>query len=940
VGVAELPTGTVTFLFSDIEGSTRLWDEHPDGMRVSLAQHDEVLRASIESHGGSVVKQRGDGFHAAFGTADDAVVAAVAAQVALADSAWGETGPLLVRIGLHTGTAEFRDGDYYGSVLNRGARLEAAAQGGQIVCSQATADLAREALPSGFEFVDLGEHRLRDLSRSERVFQVSAPGLVAAFSPLRSVDVFPSNLPAQLSSFVGREDSVIDIAQLLREKRLVSLTGVGGVGKTRLALQVAAEVLPRFRDGAWLCELAAVRDPAEVNAAVAGVFQVTARAGLSLEESLVAFLADQELLLVLDNCEHVLRPVASLVTTLEAACPMVRVLATSREGLSVRGEQIWAVPSLELPHDTNDAEAIAACEAVRLFVDRAQGVKASFAIDATNAADVREIVSSLDGVPLAIELAAARVTAMNPGELARRLDRRFRLLTGGDRVAIERHQTLRATIDWSYDLLTEPEQRLLDRLCVFSGGCTLEAIEHVCSGDPLEPDDVFELLANLVARHLVVADDTGPDTRYRLLETIRQYAAERLAEVGDVASLRRCHCDYFTEFAGIVKQQIEGPGQIEWAVRLARDRDNLQAAMAYALGADDVHRAMAILTQFPFLGLQVDDIVILDADAVLEMPGAMEHPLCAVAFLSAAWIAALRGESTRALELCTLAEVAGERFGPVPGWSLGMSLSGVRGYIALFTSAPEQALGYWHDAYRAAIAEGFYANAAIELGLISGVESWMDPPAAQDHATEGLTLARRSGAPSAILSNLFSVAFASASTDPSRSKDALNDALDMAAKLGHARPLEYAYAVFAAARLRDWPTAVWCARRALDHQLRSGGVGLPMIAGVLNLGARGLAPTQPEPAAVLQGTVRWVAERLAAGVATDAATQETAPNGAASFVLEARRDATQIIIETLGASRLHELRAQGAAMNEDQTYRYARRHIDQYLATLDTTHPT
>jgi predicted ATPase len=909
-------------------------------MRVSLAQHDEVVRDAIESHGGSVVKQRGDGFHAAFGTANDAVVAAVAAQVALADRPWGETGPLLVRIGLHTGTAEVRDGDYYGSVLNRGARLEAAAHGGQIVCSQATADLARDSLPSGFDFVDLGEHRLRDLSRSERVFQVSAPGLVATFSPLRSVDASPNNLPAQLSSFVGREDAVTDIVRVLREKRLVTLTGVGGVGKTRLALQVAAEVLPRFRDGAWLCELAAVRDPAEVGAAVAGVFQVAARAGLSLVESLVAFLADQELLLVLDNCEHVLRPVASLVTTLEVACPKARVLATSREGLSVRGEQIWAVPSLELPDDTNDAGEIAACEAVRLFVDRAQGVKANFAIDAANAADIREVVSSLDGVPLAIELAAARVTAMNPGELARRLDRRFRLLTGGDRVAIERHQTLRATIDWSYDLLTRPEQRLLDRLCVFSGGCTLEAVEVVCSGDPIGPDDVFELLANLVARHLVVADDSGPDTRYRLLETIRQYASERLAEVSDVASLRRRHCDYFTEFAGIVRQHIEGPGQVEWSIRLARERDNLQEAMAYALGVHDVDRAMALLVAFPFFGLQVDEIIILDADAVLDMPGAVEHPQCAVAFLSAAWIAALRGASARALELCTLAEAAGERFGPIPRWSLAMSLSGMRGYIALFTSAPEAALGYWHDESRAAIAEGFYANAAISLGLISGVESWIDPPAAQDHAREALALARRSGAPSAILSSLFSVAFASASTDPSRSKDALHDALEMAAKLDHARPLEYAYAVFAAARLGDWPTAVRCARWAVDHQLRSGGVGLNMIAAVLNLGARGLAPVQPEPAAVLQGTVRWVAERLAAGVATDTAPQDTSPTGAAAFALEARRDATQIIIETLGADRLHELRAQGAAMDEDQTYRYARRHIDQYLLTLDTTHAT
>ena len=310
---------------------------------------------------------------------------------------------------------------------------------------------------------------------------------------------------------------------------------------------------------------------------------------------------------MLDNCEHVLRPVATLVTAIEAACPKVRVLATSREGLSVRGEQIFAVPSLDVPDDSTTPEAVGACEAVRLFVDRAQGVKANFVVDATNAEAVAQVCRRLDGVPLAIELAAARITAMNPGELARRLDRRFRLLTGGDRDAIERHQTLRATIDWSYDLLSEPEQRLLDRLCVFAGGCTLEAVEAVCAGDPIDVDDVFELLANLVARSLVVADDTGSDTRYRLLETIRQYGEERLAETGDTDALRTRHCDYYTEFAGLVRAHSYGPGQIEWLARLARDHDNLFLAMDYALETHDLDRAMRLLCELPSRSLQVDD---------------------------------------------------------------------------------------------------------------------------------------------------------------------------------------------------------------------------------------------------------------------------------------------------------------------------------------------
>ena len=435
------------------------------------------------------------------------------------------------------GEAEERDGDFFGAEVNRAARLAAVAHGGQVICSRATADLARASLPDGVSLSDLGEHRLRDLSGSVRVFQVQDARYPWGFPSLRSLDAFPGNLPRQLTSFVGREAELVRVVDAVAASPMVTLTGVGGVGKTRLALQAAAEVLPRFVDGAWLVELASVRDPDRVADAVAGVFGVAARPGMGLEDSIVAFLHDQVLLVVLDNCEHVLRPAASLVARIEGACPGVRVLATSREALNLGGEQILGVPSLSLPGDTSSVDGLAGYESVQLFVQRARSVKASFALDAANSDGVREICTRLDGVPLAIELAAAWIGAMNPTELARRLDKRFRLLTGGGRVAIERHQTLRATIDWSYDLCSEAERYLLARLAVFFGGCTLDAVEGVCAGDPIEADDVLVVLSSLVARSLVVADDTGVDTRYRLLETIRQYGEERLVEADDIDRL-------------------------------------------------------------------------------------------------------------------------------------------------------------------------------------------------------------------------------------------------------------------------------------------------------------------------------------------------------------------------------------------------------------------
>ena len=376
--MAELPSGTVTFLFTDLEGSTRLWESHPEAMKPALARHDTILRDGVAAHHGHVVKTTGDGIHAVFPTAHDALDAAVAVQLRLSGEPFDETGPLRVRMGVHTCEAEYRDGDYYGSEVNRAARLMSVAHGDQIVVSLVTSELVREG---SVKLVDLGEHRLRDLTNMERVFQVSAPGLVPTFPPLRSLDSLPGNLPRQVTTFVGREAEIASVAELVRSSPVVTLTGVGGVGKTRLALQVAAEVVPHFRDGAWFAELAGVRDPEAVPDALVTLYGLQPRPGLSATDALIDFLAAKELLLVLDNCEHLLRSVAGLVDNVVRSCPLVRVLATSREGLNVAGERMLGVASLAVPDDTADVMLIAQCDAVMLFVDRARAVKANFILD-------------------------------------------------------------------------------------------------------------------------------------------------------------------------------------------------------------------------------------------------------------------------------------------------------------------------------------------------------------------------------------------------------------------------------------------------------------------------------------------------------------------------------------------------------------------------------
>ena len=586
--MSELPSGTVTFLFTDLEGSTRLWEEHPEAMKEALARHDEILRDAIAAHGGQIVKSTGDGIHAAFATADGAVRAALTAQRALNAETWGSTGPLQVRMGVHTGPAEQRDGDYYGTAVNRAARLMGVAHGGQVVVSLTSEELLHDGMPDGCTLIDLGAHRLRDLSRAEHVFQLAAPGLGSQFPPLQSLESFPSNLPVHVSSFVGRDDELAALAHALEESRIVTITGVGGVGKSRLATQIAAEALPGYPDGAWLCEFAAATDEDTlVQIALASV-GAALRPGASPLESILEFLRPRALLLLLDNCEHLLVAAGRLAERVLHECPNVRILATSREGLAIDGERVWPLRSLAIPTVETATAGLVAYASAQLFAERAVAARPGFAVDVSNAKAVAEICRRLDGIPLALELAAARVAAMSPAEIAGHLDERFRLLTGGRRTAVERHQTLRATVDWSYSLLESRERVVFDRLGVFAGSFDTAAAIAVVTDEEIESWDAIDALGSLVAKSLLLAEEMEDGTtRYQLLETLRQYTSERLEERDEADACRRRHAEYFAEFAEVAGPALQGRDEIAWRARLRRELDNLRAALTWSLDSAD-----------------------------------------------------------------------------------------------------------------------------------------------------------------------------------------------------------------------------------------------------------------------------------------------------------------------------------------------------------------
>lgn len=570
-----------TFLFTDIEGSTRLWEREPERMQIALARHDALAQSAVRSNHGDVVKATGDGLFAAFDDPLDAVSAALALQQSLSNPEATNGVALHARCGLHVGINERRDNDFFGTVVNRTARIMSAAHGGQILLSTALVALVQDRLPAGMSLRDLGLVRLRDLSHPERIYQVVHPRLRADFPALRSLEATPNNLPQQMTSFIGRERELAEVGRLLGSTRLLTLLGAGGLGKTRLSTQLAAQVLDAFPDGVWFIELAPLTDLRLVGQAVASVLGVKEEAGHPLVEALIKFVGDRQLLLVLDNCEHLLQACSELARQLLQAGPHLKIVATSRENLHLAGETTFQVPSLSLP-DANKAMSVAGlmqCEAVRLFVDRAVAAQPAFKVTNKNAPAVSAICQRLDGIPLAIELAAARVRALPVDSIASRLSDRFRLLKGGDRTALPRQQTLRALIDWSYDLLTPPERLLLQRLSLFAGGWTLEAAEAVDADGSIDAAEVLDLLSHLVDKSLVVVEIER--ARYTLLETIRQYAQERLDESGETDRVRTRHLAFYLAFAERARPELVGPEQGVWLTRLDTERENLLAAHAW-----------------------------------------------------------------------------------------------------------------------------------------------------------------------------------------------------------------------------------------------------------------------------------------------------------------------------------------------------------------------
>ncbi len=560
-------------------------------MSLALQRHDVILRHEIEFAGGTVFKTGGDAFYAVFTSPGSAVSAAREIQRALAKEAW--VGPdLHVRTAVHCGEVEERDNDYFGPPLNRVARLLSAGHGDQILLSGELYERARGSFVQEVDVRSLGAHRLKDLQKPLEIVQVLVPELRANFPPLRSLDSRRNNLPAQLTSFIGRESDMAAVKSLVATTRLVTMTGSGGTGKTRLALQVAADLVEDFSDGLWFVELAAVGDPEGVPSAVASALGLREDHSDQLLSTLQDFLIGKELLLVLDNCEHVLPGCAALAASLLASCPRLRILATSREPMSISGETIIGIPSLPFPPTQGVVgSALGDYEAVRLFVDRAKSAVSGFVLSADNSNAVARICSRLDGVPLAVELAAARVRSLSVGQIAERLEDSFRLLTGGSRTALPRQQTLHATIDWSYQLLAEPERAVLRRLSVFVGGWTLESAEAVCSGEDVDRAEVLDLVARLVERSLIVFDH-GPNPRYRFLETVRQFAREKLLDSGEIENVRDGHLAWFVELAERAAPEFWSNDSVRAHAEVSRDYANLQAAIELARSKPDPPEAL------------------------------------------------------------------------------------------------------------------------------------------------------------------------------------------------------------------------------------------------------------------------------------------------------------------------------------------------------------
>ncbi len=893
------PSGTVTFLFTDIEGSTRRWEDDPDSMDDALVRHDAVLRDAVEQHQGYVFATGGDGFAVAFARAGEAVSAAVDIQRALR-----ERSLLAVRIGVHTGEAVEREGDYFGPAVNRAARLMAIGHGGQILVSQAT-----EQIVAGVELRDLGEHRLRDLSKPERVFQLCHPSLPASFSALRSLESYATNLPAQTTDFVGRDQELRETAKALGVTRVVTLTGVGGVGKTRLALQVAGEVVPEFPDGVFLVELGGMNDATAIDETVAATLLIQQQPQQSITDSLLSFLGNKRLLLIFDNCEHLLEPVARLVTHILGVAPGVRVLATSREALRIDGEQVMTVPSLALPDEAADLEQAATADAVRLFVDRAHAIRSEFVLSAENAAAVTQLCRRLDGIPLAIELAAARIRSMTPTEIAARLDQRFRLLTGGTRSSANRHQTLRSAIDWSYEALEPAERTLLARLSVCLGGFDLPAAEAIGAGDDLDVFDIDDLVGRLVDKSLVLAADQGEITRYKMLETIREYALDRLDVSGETASIRTRHAAHYSEFAQQGGAGLKGPQERAWLTRIEDELDNLRAAVTWSLASGETHLACECVCALGLQGLRIEPVVSAWAESITECAPAQNDPAYPVALAVAGYAKMGEGRPDDATELCDAA-LAQLEATPAPPAVACRVLSCVSAMEPGRGRNPEEHAKGW---LRAAEAANDDYETACALNMVAVSQSIAGDPAAHDTAEASLRMARACGSPTAIAYCLFTTAMVDAPSNPARALDLLDESLRSADAAANT------FAAITATGIRNalliqsghYEAAARAYLDAAQRALRYGRRDQQMVM-LGSLAACLSAQGAHEPAAAIGGWVR------SNGGSLDAASPGP---------LYARwREWIDQLPGVLGADRYATLSASGAAMTAAQILDYAQQH--------------
>ena len=593
--MTDLPAGTVTFLFTDIEGSTRLMQQLGDQYPPALQAHNQALRAAITEHRGRELRTEGDSFFAVFASAVDAVAAAAAAQESLEIQTWPPGGRMRVRMGLHTGEATLIGNDYVGLDVHRGARVASAAHGGQVLISDTTRALVEDGLPPGLGLKDLGRHRLKDLARPERLYQLTVEGLPQDFAPLRTLEGTPNNLPTQMTSFIGRDDQVREGKALLARARLVTLTGPGGTGKTRLSLQIAADLLDSFADGVYFVALSAVRDPALVASAIAQALGVPIAGSRNPHEALLDFVRDKRCLIVLDNFEQLLAA-APVATELIRASAGLRILVSSRAALRVSGEQEFPVPPLALPDLASHPglAAISQFEAVRLFIERAVAAKPDFTATNENAPAIAGICERVDGLPLAIELAAARVRLFSPQALLSRLNETFAALGTGARDLPGRQQTLRGAIEWSYDLLDEDGRRTLARFGVFARGAALEQAVVVCGPPPERGTEGIDALDQLADQSLLRRVPELQEPRFLMLQTIREYAAQRLEESGEAAPIRDRHVDAFLKLAEAAQPHLFGGSQKAWLDRLEEDHDNFRGALDWCIASRDSRRGMKL----------------------------------------------------------------------------------------------------------------------------------------------------------------------------------------------------------------------------------------------------------------------------------------------------------------------------------------------------------